>query len=229
VLSRVMRAVHARFPTMPALCRGQGNQLRGRAADAGKNGRPAVRASRHRARRHQSLLRRSAMADAALGSLRAGSCPGEPAIELSRVALCQDPHTLGIPDGDPAGSQDREQRLWKRQSRDEERAGDEHRRPSRTSSHGRCRRYSSANASRSPSVTAARSWASSRGSGGRVMRSSHPRLVRRVERGERFTGPERRCNEFRTIGASGERYSLVQSLRLIWLRSVRMLGYRLGK
>src|SRR5262249_17824614 len=81
-------------------------------------------------------------------------------------------------------------------------SADEHRRPRRTNSHGGCRRYSSANASLSPAVIAARSWESSRGSGGRVsMRdlpaptrpndrgSSHPHLVRRTERGERFTGP----------------------------------------
>ena len=53
-----------------ALCRGQGDQLRRRPADAGEDGGPPVRASRHRAGRHQSLLRRGAVADAALGDVR---------------------------------------------------------------------------------------------------------------------------------------------------------------
>ena len=55
------------LPDHAALCRGQGNQLRGRPPDAREDGGPPVRTSRHRARDHQPLLRRGAMADAALG------------------------------------------------------------------------------------------------------------------------------------------------------------------
>ncbi len=70
VLSRVMRAVHARFPAMPLYVVAQGDLLRRRPPDAGEDGGPPVRASRHRAGRDQSLLRRGAVADAALGRRR---------------------------------------------------------------------------------------------------------------------------------------------------------------
>ena len=55
------------LPHHAALCRGEGDQLRRRPPDAGEDGGPPVRASRHRAGRDQSLLRRGAVADAALG------------------------------------------------------------------------------------------------------------------------------------------------------------------
>ena len=73
-----------------ALRRGQGNQLRRRAADAGEDGRPAVRASGDRAGRHQSLLRRGAMADAALGDLGAKpDLEGCRADRQHRARLCR--------------------------------------------------------------------------------------------------------------------------------------------
>ena len=73
-----------------ALCRRQGNQLRGRAADAGKDGRPAVRASGHRAGHHQSLLRRGAVADAALGDRGAKpDLEGRRAVRQYRARLCR--------------------------------------------------------------------------------------------------------------------------------------------
>ena len=50
-----------------ALRRRQGNQLRGRPPDAGKDGGPPVRTSGDRAGDHQSVLRGGAVADAALG------------------------------------------------------------------------------------------------------------------------------------------------------------------
>ena len=90
VLSRVMRALHARFPDHAALCRGQGNQLRRRAADAGEDGGPPVRASGHRAGHHQSLLCRGAVADAALGDLGAGpDLEGRRAVRQYRARLCR--------------------------------------------------------------------------------------------------------------------------------------------
>ncbi len=63
-----------------ALRGGEGNQLRGRPADAREDGGPPVRTSRDGAGRHQPLLCRSAMADAALGDCRA-----KPDLEGRRV------------------------------------------------------------------------------------------------------------------------------------------------
>jgi hypothetical protein len=46
-----------------------------------------------------------------LGCLRTGRGPYEPAVELSRVPLVEDPRALGISEGDPTCGQDREQCL----------------------------------------------------------------------------------------------------------------------
>ena len=59
------------LPHHAALRRGEGDQLRRRPPDAGEDGGPPVRASRHRAGRDQSLLRRGAVADAAFGDVGA--------------------------------------------------------------------------------------------------------------------------------------------------------------
>ena len=59
------------LPHHAALRGGEGDQLRRRPPDAGEDGGPTVRASRHRAGRDQSLLRRGAVADAAFGDISA--------------------------------------------------------------------------------------------------------------------------------------------------------------
>ena len=73
-----------------ALRRRQGNLLRRRAHDAGEDGGPPVRASGDRAGRDQSLLRRGAVADAALGDLGAGpDLEGRRAVRQHRARLCR--------------------------------------------------------------------------------------------------------------------------------------------
>ena len=73
-----------------ALRRRQGNLLRRRADDAGEDGRPPVRASRYRARRHQPLLCRGAVADAAFGDVGARpDLEGRRAVRQHRARLCR--------------------------------------------------------------------------------------------------------------------------------------------
>ena len=73
-----------------ALRRRQGNLLRRRAPDAGEDGRSPVRASGHGAGRHQSLLCRGAVADAALGDLGARpDLEGCRAVRQYRARLCR--------------------------------------------------------------------------------------------------------------------------------------------
>ena len=65
VLSRLMRAVHRDFPTVPLLAVGEGDQPRGRAARAREDARPLLRAPAHGARDHEPELQGRAEADAA--------------------------------------------------------------------------------------------------------------------------------------------------------------------
>ena len=70
VLTRVMRAMHERFPTMPSLYRRQGDQPRGRASRAREDAGPLLRASGDGAGPHQHVLFRGAVADAEFGDRR---------------------------------------------------------------------------------------------------------------------------------------------------------------
>ncbi len=68
VLSRVMRAMHHRYPTMPLYIVAQGDQPGGRAAQPREDAGPLLRASLDRPRHDQHELCRGAVADAELGA-----------------------------------------------------------------------------------------------------------------------------------------------------------------
>ena len=73
VLSRLMRSDAPLFPDRAAARGGQGDQPRGRAAGAGEDAGPVLRASGDGARDHQPQLRRSAAPDAARRAGRRGA------------------------------------------------------------------------------------------------------------------------------------------------------------
>ena len=116
VLTRVLREMHRRFPTLPFYAVGKEISLEDARLSPGKDGRPLPRAPRHRPGRHQHVLHRGAVADPQ-GALRrhlAGVARGGADRHHGGRVLRADRRARAVPGQELAGqalAQDRQSRL----------------------------------------------------------------------------------------------------------------------